>query len=42
MGVYGVEYENIFINQYSKAPAPVPQNIDTKSSKSDVEKAPSQ
>jgi len=41
MGVYGVEYENIFIYQYSKEPAPTLQNIDTKSDNAGVDKAPS-
>jgi len=41
MGVYGVEYENIFIEQYSKESSPVLQSIDTKSDKSDIDKIPS-
>jgi hypothetical protein len=40
MGVYGVEYENIFVDQYSKESAPIRQSIDTKSDNSELDKAP--
>jgi len=38
MGVYGVEYENIFIDRYSKDSAPVLFNTDKHSDKSGADK----